>query len=457
MKIKKSLVVGGVALTTAALLFSGTFAWVSSVQEATNRFLMEDYNVALHDVLDGTPVDNGGSHQVEWVAGTEVNKDIWVSNEGSDNILVRVKLIENMRIRKGTEEKLNVENVVHGSAEDVLHDYVTWTNGAAVKTYDEWKELSKEEQSGEYWVLADDGYAYWMKPLAPSGDEDAVGAVGNTALLLDGVTLNEGQEGAIEYSIKVEMDAIDAQLAGLNEEGTTWTGETAKAMATAAVYDPIQEEINRIQEDIANPPTDKEAHVSAYLAQKQKALDAYKAAQSATDPEEKEAYLYEAKWRDLRGESEIVGGDYVKSPGSGAQFIMRVDDRQPGTGVVDEACTGTIVMYYSKDLPNARITDLSNPSVWQHTDYVDGVLREYTVTGIEAGAMKNVTAKNLMLEKWKAHPELLNEHTYDGLTTTYVIVGYKVAVGQEFLDDFKAGKYGVLANEVPEENYKYWK
>ena len=65
MKIKKSLVVGGVALTTAALLFSGTFAWVSSVQEATNRFLMEDYNVALHDVLDGTPVDNGGSHQVE--------------------------------------------------------------------------------------------------------------------------------------------------------------------------------------------------------------------------------------------------------------------------------------------------------------------------------------------------------------------------------------------------------
>lgn len=200
MKIKKSLVVGGVALTTAALLFSGTFAWVSSVQEATNRFLMEDYNVALHDVLDGTPVDNGGSHQVEWVAGTEVNKDIWVSNEGSDNILVRVKLIENMRIRKGTEEKLNVENVVHGSAEDVLHDYVTWTNGAAVKTYDEWKELSKEEQSGEYWVLADDGYAYWMKPLAPSGDEDAVGAVGNTALLLDGVTLNEGQEGAIEYT-----------------------------------------------------------------------------------------------------------------------------------------------------------------------------------------------------------------------------------------------------------------
>ena len=97
---KKTWVVGGVALTAAALMFSGTFAWISGVQEATNQFVQEDYDVALHDVLDGTPVTDGGAHQVNWAAGSEVNKDIWVSNEGSDDILVRVKRSEERRVGK---------------------------------------------------------------------------------------------------------------------------------------------------------------------------------------------------------------------------------------------------------------------------------------------------------------------------------------------------------------------
>ena len=136
MTPKKKAVTGAVCLTAAALLFSGTFAWVSGVQEATNQFVKDDYKVTLHDVLDGTPVTDGGAHQVNWAAGSEVNKDIWVSNDGSDDILVRVKLTETMKLRKGAEELVNVKDAVHGSEADTLHDYVTWTTGS-VKTYDE--------------------------------------------------------------------------------------------------------------------------------------------------------------------------------------------------------------------------------------------------------------------------------------------------------------------------------
>ena len=186
MTPKKKAVTGAVCLTAAALLFSGTFAWVSGVQawvsgvqEATNQFVKDDYKVTLHDVLDGTPVTDGGSHQVNWTAGGEVNKDIWVSNEGSDDILVRVKLTETMKLRKGAEELVNVKDAVHGSEADTLHDYVTWTTGS-VKTYDEWKALSKDEQHGSYWVLADDGYAYWSCCWTPSPSRRARRAPSST-------------------------------------------------------------------------------------------------------------------------------------------------------------------------------------------------------------------------------------------------------------------------------------
>lgn len=458
MAPNKKLVAGGVSLTVAALLFSGTFAWISGVQEATNQFVKEDYNVTLHDVLDNTPVTDGSSHQVSWTAGNKVNKDIWVSNDGSDDILVRVKLIETMKSRKGAVENVNVKDVVHGSKGDDLHDHVTWTTGS-VKSYDEWKALSADEQHGNYWVLAGDGYAYWMQPLKPSGEEDTAGAEGNTGLLLDDVTLNEGQEGAIEYTIKVEMDAIDAALAGLSEEGATWTSDEAKALAAAAVYDPIAEEIARIDEDLANPPSDDIAYVSAYTAQKEKARNYYVQAQAASTPEEKEAFLYDAKWFDLLAETQIVGGEYARlDTSNGEKFVMKVTDRAPGSSPIQEVCKGTILMYYSKDRSASRFNTLGAPKSWQYTaGDKDNILRQYQATAIQDGAMKNVTAKNLDLTTWDDHPELLTKHTFDGLTATYVVTGSgSSAVSEEFLNDFKAGKYGTLANEVPENNYVNW-
>ena len=166
---------------------------------------------------------------------------------------------------------------------------MTWTTGS-VKTYDEWKALSKDEQHGSYWVMADDGYAYWMQPLAPSGEEDTAGALGNTGLLLDAVTLKEGQEGAIEYTIQVEMDAIDAKLAGLTDEDATWTSDAAKALAAAAVYDPVRDAVDRVDAAM-------DAATTEYGKEKlQAARDAYTAAAAAEDPAVQAEKMHEGKW-----------------------------------------------------------------------------------------------------------------------------------------------------------------
>ena len=80
-----------------------------------------------------------------------------------------------------------------------------------------------------------------------------------------------------------------------------------------------------------------------------------------------------------------------------------------------------------------------------------------TVTAIQDGALKYFKARNLNLTSWDDRTDLLTEHTFDGLTATYVVKGSgSSAVKTEFLNDFKAGKYGKLANEVPENNYVSW-
>ena len=446
MKLKKRFLVGGVVLTAAALVFSGAFAWISGVQQTSNQFVLEDYNVKLHDMLAGTPVEDGGAQQVKWTPGEAVDKDIWVSNDGSDDILVRVKLSETLKMRKGPETLLDVANVTHGSEEGPqIHEHVSWTTGN-VKTYAEWQELPQDEQRGAFWVLADDGYAYWMQPLTPSGDEDTAGALGNTGLLVDAVTLAECSSGAIEYTIDVEMDAIDAKLAGLEEDGATWTSDAAKALATAAIYDPIASEIERLEQEIANPPSEDKAFSTAYVKQKQNAVEEYKAAQAAATPEEKQAHLTNARWYDLYAETQIVGGDYVYLPAlrNGPEAIGKVTNRVVPGDKADEDCDVQLVMVK----PGVEIKELTANFSKYETTHLDPTSRQYTVTSLADGVFQGVEVTNLKLESWQSHPELLNKHTFDGMTVKTVVM---FNAEDDFIDAVKAGAYGTFANEP---NYK---
>ena len=440
---KKTWVVGGVALTAAALMFSGTFAWISGVQEATNQFVQEDYDVALHDVLDGTPVTDGGSHQVNWTAGGEVNKDIWVSNEGSDDILVRVKLTETMKLRKGAEELVNVKDAVHGSEADTLHDYVTWTTGS-VKTYDEWKALSKDEQHGSYWVLADDGYAYWMQPLAPSGEEDTAGAAGNTGLLLDAVTLKEGQEGAVEYTIQVEMDAIDAKLAGLTDEGATWTSDAAKALAAAAVYDPVQDAVDRVDAAM-------DAATTEYGKEKlQAARDAYTAAAAAEDPAVQAEKMHEGKWYETYAQVFEDPEHYGADNKFDAQFLYSkeyLNDEKVDVG--PDGSNGHV--YDCKILmfnPVDHIKEVKLASEIIET-ITSGEVNVYRIKGrVADGAFQYVSISKLYLKNLDSAS--FTAHTFDGLTANTVIIK---DVDTAVVEAMKNREYGDYTSVV---NFSKW-
>lgn len=429
---KKRWIMGGVGLTVAALMFSGTFAWVSGVQEATNQFVMEDYDVTLHDVLGDTPVTNGGSHQIDWTAGSEINKDIWVSNDGSDDILVRVKLAETMKIRKGSTEKLNVKDVVHGSKEDVLHDHVTWTTGS-VKSYEDWQALTPDEQHGSYWVLAGDGYAYWMQPLEPSNEDDTAGALGNTGLLLDAVTLKEGEEGAIEYTIKAEMDAIDAKLAGLSEDGATWTSEEAKKLAAAAVYNPTNDAINRVDEALAKATTELGKE------KLQAAKEAYTAAASAEDPAAKEEKMQEGKWYETFANVFEDPEHYGADNRYNAKYLYSKEythDEQVNLGPNGSKghMYNCVVLMFN---PIDHISEINLSSKINET-INEGEVNVYQINGhVADGAFKYVSVSKLKLKSLDASS--FTAHTFDGLTANTVIT---LDVDTAVVEAMKNREYG---------------
>ena len=71
-------------------------------------------------------------------------------------------------------------------------------------------------------------------------------------------------------------------------------------------------------------------------------------AQSATDAEQRDRLLYDAKWYDLLAETQYINGDYVvNSNATGGQFIMKVTNRTPSTGSIQEVCDCTLIMYYN--------------------------------------------------------------------------------------------------------------
>ena len=439
MKMKKRFLVGGVVLTAAALAFSGAFAWISGVQQTSNQFVLEDYNVKLHDVLAGTPVENGDAQQVKWTPGEAVDKDIWVSNDGSDDILVRVKLSETLKMRKGAETLLDVANVVHGSEGDTqIHEHVSWTTGN-VKTYAEWQELTQEEQCGAYWVLADDGYAYWMQPLTPSGDEDTAGALGNTGLLVDAVTLAEGSSGAIEYTIDVEMDAIDAKLAGLEEDGATWTSDAAKALAAAATYDPMSSALERVDAALA------EAETELGAARLQSAKAAYEAAAAAENEAVRAEKMHEGAWYELYAKVFEDPSNYGAYTQYNAQYIY--SKTYTGEGPADVGSGDKVARMYDCTIlmfdPVNHLGSIDLPDKITNTvagaDYVEN----FYLKNIADGAFQYVSVSKLHLDSLADKD--LTAHTFDGLTvTSKVIYG---SLDKEFWQAVQAGEYGTFANE----------
>ena len=244
-------------ITTIALLTTGTFAWQKAF-EKTNEFTGNKNDVTVHDDFD--PFSG--------------MKDVYVENNGSVTVYVRIKLEETMNLKSYTWRPGANDWVTHTyekSAADcghtntadhkLFHDFFKWTMGgwkyympgsdpqgivqntykyngtepgvkktpdAAIITSEKFLGMAETEQKAFIgWIYSTDGYAYWSQPLK-TGDV--------TGLLLHGVeSLKILENYDYYYAINVIVEVLDRRDIPMWTQGAPsvdGTGTTHKEAST---------------------------------------------------------------------------------------------------------------------------------------------------------------------------------------------------------------------------------
>ncbi|MGN0441413.1 MAG: hypothetical protein ACI4FO_01775 [Acutalibacteraceae bacterium] len=235
---KKRTAVAAVA-TAAALVLTGTFAWVMKEdQTELNKFTAKDpgtYEVELKEDFDPNN---------PWA-----NKDVWVENKGDNPVIVRVRLEEfyDLEYRDGTTYNIKkgysqgsdngsaIFKVPGGSelADDLTADSSTGIdknvilkfgeNGTGVTTMEKWNAMEADAKAAVKWVIDTDGWCYYTKALL-YGEK--------TSYLLDDVDFNEAlfleshsKPYNLDYKINVRLQAISADLEdfGGSKNDMQWT------------------------------------------------------------------------------------------------------------------------------------------------------------------------------------------------------------------------------------------
>lgn len=83
MKNKKKIALGAAALAVV-MVAAGTFAWFTTTDKVENIFGMDNFDVTITEDFD--------KPDVPLVPGTDVTKQVGVTNSGNVPVVVRVKL-----------------------------------------------------------------------------------------------------------------------------------------------------------------------------------------------------------------------------------------------------------------------------------------------------------------------------------------------------------------------------
>jgi len=232
-KMTRKIKAGFAVVCALALFMAGTFAWEQIINHV-NEFTGKRDDVTMHDDFDPSTGQ----------------KDVYVENQGSKPIFIRVKLNEAMNLTSYTWRPAagdwtthtygtTAENCGHANAAGKLfHDYFKWTMGGwkyyvpaagleqivhDTRTYTEtdfnagtakktpdavmitaagFLAMTPEQQADFIgWIYDTDGYAYWSQPLNK-------GEV--TGLLLHKVTTDASLKNTdYYYAIDVIVEAVD--------------------------------------------------------------------------------------------------------------------------------------------------------------------------------------------------------------------------------------------------------
>lgn len=156
MRNKKAAAMFGVA---AVALVGGTFAYFTQTSVIDNPFDTGRYSTVVTE--DFKPEDGN-----DWEPGVEVNKDLYVHNTGDRNVVVRVKF-EDIWKRAGSDDPFKYVDGQHSSTilQPEQYDGLVDADQSVVQKIFENKDKWSE--------LQNDGYYYYLAPLAPGNDTGA--------------------------------------------------------------------------------------------------------------------------------------------------------------------------------------------------------------------------------------------------------------------------------------------
>lgn len=133
--MKKKILIGALIVCALAIIATGTIAYFSVSEEATNVITSGRLTMVLHDeTTGGIPFPEAGIHGI--MPGQTVDKVVYIENDCPNSEYVRIYLEKSIHSEQGSDVQLTFE--------DITLDI-----------------------NNEMWTLGDDGWYYYNAVLEP--------------------------------------------------------------------------------------------------------------------------------------------------------------------------------------------------------------------------------------------------------------------------------------------------
>ena len=133
--MKKKILIGALIVCALAIIATGTIAYFSVSEEATNVITSGRLTMVLHDeTTGGIPFPEAGIHGI--MPGQTVDKVVYIENDCPNSEYVRIYLEKSIHSEQGSDVQLTFE--------DITLDI-----------------------NSEMWTLGDDGWYYYNAVLEP--------------------------------------------------------------------------------------------------------------------------------------------------------------------------------------------------------------------------------------------------------------------------------------------------
>ena len=214
---KRKLMLVAVALCMVAILgFGGTLAYLTDYETATNVFTVGNVDIKLNEVF---------AENAKLIPGIDVQKEISVTNTGSEDAYVRVHFAIPTLLDDGYDTFAAFANTLHWNfgIESMQKGEWNWHNTLKENKADPDGDVGYPGNGGEWnWYYATvDGIQYtvyvatWTTPLAPNATTDLAVRKVYLDASLDNVHIEEIIDQLGEIKILVAAEAVQAE--GFND------------------------------------------------------------------------------------------------------------------------------------------------------------------------------------------------------------------------------------------------